>query len=226
MFSIVTSAFFRSSRTISSPRGAFRLTVSDFLLALNWWKYQGSLSGAPGPASRRPGSPTPGFSIFTTSAPSQASDSVQDGPASNWVKSTTLMPARQSSSTPKFVMSAPPREIDDRVAPPGTRCQFFSPLAGARRRRRGRPVLSDRRSRESAKKRKRLRDQPVSRSARQPIEPLLDELDEEARPIRQGGIVEIVAGVVHLARPLAVAVADLDIGAGDRAQHVGEVLRR
>ncbi len=35
--------------TISSPRGDFRLSVSDFLLALNWWKYQGSLSGAPGP---------------------------------------------------------------------------------------------------------------------------------------------------------------------------------
>src|SRR5579864_5949262 len=99
MFSTVTSAFFRSSRTISRPRGAFKLRVRDFLLALNWWKYQGSLSGAPGPARRRPGSPVVGFSTLTTSAPSQASVSVQDGPASNCVKSTTLMPSRQSSST-------------------------------------------------------------------------------------------------------------------------------
>src|SRR5262249_13702923 len=110
MFSIVMSAFFNSSLTISRPRGDFKFTVSDFLLALNWWKYHGSLSGAPGPASRRPGSPTPGFSILTTSAPSQASDSVHDGPASNWVKSTTLMPSRQSSSTPKSVISSPPSE--------------------------------------------------------------------------------------------------------------------
>ena len=35
MFSTVTSAFFSSSRTISSPRGDFRFNVTDFLLALN-----------------------------------------------------------------------------------------------------------------------------------------------------------------------------------------------
>src|SRR5262249_62369194 len=99
MFSTVTSTFFSSSLTISSPRGDFRLSVSDFLLALNWWKYQGSLSGLPG-CSRRPGSPVLGFSILTTSAPSQARLSVQDGPASNWVKSTTFTPAGQSRSDP------------------------------------------------------------------------------------------------------------------------------
>src|SRR5713101_6728402 len=99
MFSTVTSAFFSRELTISSPRGDLRFNVSDFLLALNWWKYQGSLSGWPG-RRRRPGSPVVGFSILTTSAPSQAKDSVQDGPASNWVKSTTLTPSRQSSSTP------------------------------------------------------------------------------------------------------------------------------
>src|SRR3954454_9688318 len=110
MFSTATSAFFSSSLTISRPRGDFRLIVSDFLLALNWWKYQGSLSGAPGPASRRPGSPTVGFSILTTSAPSQASDSVQDGPASNCVKSTILTPSRQSSSTPNSAMIFLPRD--------------------------------------------------------------------------------------------------------------------
>src|SRR5215471_14226626 len=104
MFSTVTSAFFSISLTISSPRGDLRLSVIDFLLALNWWKYQGSLSGLPG-ASRRPGSPVFGFSILTTSAPSQASASVQDGPASNCVKSTTRTPSRQSSSTPLAFIS-------------------------------------------------------------------------------------------------------------------------
>src|SRR5260370_18334294 len=99
MFSTVTSACFSSDLTISSPRGDLRFSVIDFLLALNWWKYQGSVSGFPG-CSRRPGSPVAGFSILTTSAPSHANDSVQDGPASNWVKSTTLTPSRQSSSTP------------------------------------------------------------------------------------------------------------------------------
>ena len=58
MFSTVTSAFFSMSLTISSPRGDFRLSVIDFLLALNWWKYHGSSSGLPG-RSRRPGSPRP-----------------------------------------------------------------------------------------------------------------------------------------------------------------------
>src|SRR5215470_12616388 len=97
MFSIVTSAFLSSSRTISSPRGDFTFKVTDFLLALNWWKYHGS-SGWPG-CSRRPGSPVRGFSTFTTSAPSHARASVHEGPASNWVKSTTRMPSRQLSST-------------------------------------------------------------------------------------------------------------------------------
>ncbi len=105
MFSIVMSAFFSISLTISSPRGDLRLSVRDFLLALNWWKYQGSSSGWPG-RSRRPGSPVFGFSILTTSAPSQASASVQDGPASNWVKSTTRTPSRQSSATPSIAAIA------------------------------------------------------------------------------------------------------------------------
>src|SRR3954452_23502786 len=110
MFSTVTSAFASSDLTISRPRGDFKSTVNDFLLALNWWKYQGSLSGAPGPARRRPGSPVLGFSILTTSAPSHASDSVQDGPASNCVKSTILTPSRQSSSTPNSAMIFLPRD--------------------------------------------------------------------------------------------------------------------
>src|SRR5438128_2139297 len=104
MFSTVISAFFSISLTSSSPRGDLRLIASDFLLALNMWKYHGSSSGLPG-CSRRPGSPVAGFSILTTSAPSQASDSVHDGPASNWVKSTTRTPSRQSSSTPRFAIA-------------------------------------------------------------------------------------------------------------------------
>src|SRR5713101_7769245 len=97
MFSTVTSAFFSISLTISSPLGDFRLIASDFLLTLNWWKYQGSSSGLPG-LRRRPGSPRPGFSILTTSAPNQASTSVEVVPASNWVKSTTLTPCRKLRS--------------------------------------------------------------------------------------------------------------------------------
>src|SRR5262249_10415439 len=110
MFRTVTSAFFSRERTISRPRGDLRFNVSDFLLALNWWKYHGSLSGWPG-RRRRPGSPVVGFSIVTTLAPSQARDSVQDGPASNWVKSTTLTPSRQSSSTPISAIAYSSRQM-------------------------------------------------------------------------------------------------------------------
>src|SRR5262245_19992379 len=97
MFSTVMSAFLIMSLTSWSPRGDLRSIAMDFLLALNMWKYHGSVSGLPG-CSRRPGSPVFGFSILTTSAPSQASASVQDVPASNWVKSTTRIPARHSNS--------------------------------------------------------------------------------------------------------------------------------
>ena len=107
MFSTVMSAFFSISLTSSSPRGDLRLIATDFLLALNMWKYHGSSSGLPG-RSRRPGSPVSGFSILTTSAPSQASASVQDVPASNWVKSTTRMPARQLRSWQLSLIADPP----------------------------------------------------------------------------------------------------------------------
>src|SRR5262249_27278643 len=43
----------------------------------------------------RPGSPRFGFSTFTTSAPNHARASVQVGPASNCVRSTTFTPFRQ-----------------------------------------------------------------------------------------------------------------------------------
>src|SRR5713226_10183203 len=47
----------------------------------------------------RPASPPSGFSTLTTSAPIQASASVQVVPASNWVRSRTLTPARQFGGT-------------------------------------------------------------------------------------------------------------------------------
>src|SRR6266404_1510795 len=58
---------------------------------------------------RRPGSPREGFSILTTSAPSQASASVLVGPASNWVRSTTRTPLRQlrGAKFPLIVWSPP-----------------------------------------------------------------------------------------------------------------------
>src|SRR5438552_1953693 len=107
MFSAVISAFFNSSLTISNPFGDFRLIAIDFLLALNWRKYQGSSSGLPG-RRRRPGSPRPGFSILTTSAPNHARTSVQVVPASNCVKSTTLTPCRKLKSCVLSLIPFPP----------------------------------------------------------------------------------------------------------------------
>src|ERR1700730_18374754 len=107
MFSAMMSAFFSISLTISSPFGDFRFNVIDFLLTLNWWKYHGSSSGLPG-RSRRPGSPRPGFSILTTSAPNHASTSVEVVPASNWVKSTTLTPCKKLRSWVLSLIAVPP----------------------------------------------------------------------------------------------------------------------
>src|SRR4029453_13441962 len=58
-----------------------------------------------------PGPAVVGFSILPPPGPSQARDSVQDGPASNWVKSTTLTPWRQSSSTPISAIAHSSRQI-------------------------------------------------------------------------------------------------------------------
>src|SRR5215471_9920054 len=95
----MTSACFTMFLTRSSPRSDFKLTVMDFLLALNNRKYQESWPWPDDPCNKkRPASPPCGFSTLTTSAPSQASASVQDGPASNWVKSRIRTPARQLGS--------------------------------------------------------------------------------------------------------------------------------
>src|SRR6202022_2310057 len=102
-FSTMTSARFAMFLTRSSPRSDLRLTVMDFLLALNNRKYQESwfwLGPDCRPNKERPASPPCGFSTLTTSAPSQARASVQDGPASNWVRSRTRTPARQPGSAP------------------------------------------------------------------------------------------------------------------------------
>src|SRR5438067_12787225 len=102
MFSTVMSAFFSKSLTRASPRGDLRSIASDFLLALNMWKYHGSSGALPG-STRRAGSPVFGFSILTTSAPSQAAPSgiealawlradVHDGPAPSRVQPTLTTP--------------------------------------------------------------------------------------------------------------------------------------
>src|SRR5436189_544470 len=101
----MTSARFAMFMTRSSPRSDLRLMVMDFLLALNNRKYQESwfwlwLGPDCRPNRERPASPPCGFSTLTTSAPSQASASVQDGPASNWVRSRTRTPARKAGNPP------------------------------------------------------------------------------------------------------------------------------
>src|SRR5262249_40937292 len=83
-FSTMTSARFAMFLTRSSPRSDLRLTVMDFLLALNNMKYQESwfwLWWGPDcrPNKGRPAPPPWGFSPLTPSPPSQASASVQDG---------------------------------------------------------------------------------------------------------------------------------------------------
>src|SRR5436309_15964749 len=108
----MTSARFAMFLTRSSPRSDLRLTVMDFLLALNNRKYQESWFGLwLGPDCRpnkeRPASPPCGFSTLTTSAPSQASASVQDGPASNWARSRTRIAARHPGSAPVVAIVLP-----------------------------------------------------------------------------------------------------------------------
>src|SRR3982074_2750494 len=61
---------------------------------MKWWA--ASAGGSLNP--QRPGSPRLGSSSLTTSAPSHASASVQDGPASNWVRSRTLVPCNAGAA--------------------------------------------------------------------------------------------------------------------------------
>src|SRR5688572_3766056 len=91
MFSTSTSAVLMSASNIARPRGVLRFSVTPFLLELRSRKNHAS-SPRLSESAVRPASP-PGGSTLMTSAPSQASIWVQDGPASYWVRSTTRMPA-------------------------------------------------------------------------------------------------------------------------------------
>src|SRR5574341_1370980 len=95
-FSTTTSACATSFLKTSLASGAFRLSVSDFLLA--FWARKlvpisillsfGTLP------STRARSPAFGFSILTTSAPRRARWSVQKGPERTFVRSRTRTPVR------------------------------------------------------------------------------------------------------------------------------------
>src|SRR5262249_61987301 len=74
---------------IACPSSLLRLRVMPRLLALSKRKYTPSCPGFSANA-RLPWSPPRGDSTLTTSAPNQASISVHDVPASNWVRSNTF----------------------------------------------------------------------------------------------------------------------------------------
>ena len=97
-FSTKMSAFAINARSISAPVAERRSSVTLRLLAFKSRKYQESTSGASVEAYR-PCSPRTGGSTLMTSAPSQASVSVQEVPASNWVRSITRTPARAPESS-------------------------------------------------------------------------------------------------------------------------------
>src|SRR5215468_1229691 len=92
-FSATMSAFFIKRRAISLPSAARRLTTVLRLLLLSSRKKKLSRLGLSAFHSRRARSPCGGRSILITSAPSQASICVQEGPAWSWVKSMTRMPS-------------------------------------------------------------------------------------------------------------------------------------
>src|SRR6266403_3674862 len=92
MFSTTTSAVLTRASNIARPRGAFRFSVTPFLLEFSSRKNHAS-SPRLSESAVRPGSP-PGASILMTSAPSHASIWVQEGPASYWVRSRTRIPSR------------------------------------------------------------------------------------------------------------------------------------
>ena len=93
------------SRSIALPRSSFRLRVMLRLLAFSTKKYQLSTPGASAEAMR-PCSPPSGFSTLMTSAPSHASASVHEVPASNWVRSRTLIPASAPAPSRPFALIA------------------------------------------------------------------------------------------------------------------------
>src|SRR3954453_6400567 len=91
--SATTSASLIRRRAISLPSALFRSMTVLRLLLLSSRKKKLSSSGLSLFHSRRARSPPFGFSILITSAPSQASICVQDGPAWSCVKSMTRIPS-------------------------------------------------------------------------------------------------------------------------------------
>src|SRR5262245_13023750 len=115
------------------PRSDFRLSVRAFLLAFSRRKKYESRS-ARSERPRRAGSPV-GGSILITSAPSHASISVQLGPASYWVRSSTLIPSSAFAMDPPRCSSAcgPDGLVDDR----GYHARSQTPSADRRKPREG-----------------------------------------------------------------------------------------
>src|ERR1700738_3781936 len=93
-FSATMSAFLIKRRAISLPSSLRRFTTVLRLLLLSRRKKKLSRFGLSAFHSRRARSPWGGRSILITSAPSQASIWVQEGPAWSCVKSMTRMPSR------------------------------------------------------------------------------------------------------------------------------------
>src|SRR5262245_58330078 len=91
-----------SSVKISLPRSDLVLSVTLRLLQFNIVKYRLSTSGR-SRSCLRVMSPV-GDSSFTTSAPSQASTCVQDGPDCTWVMSRTRTPSRALAMTPPLLV--------------------------------------------------------------------------------------------------------------------------
>src|SRR6266481_5058144 len=125
MFSTTTSAVLTRASNIARPRGAFRFSVTPFLLEFSSRKNHAS-SPRLSESAVRPGSP-PGASILMTSAPSHASIWVQEGPASYWVRSRTRMPSRALDMVSSPVGRECNRFVVDRITAAGRRRESRRP---------------------------------------------------------------------------------------------------
>src|SRR5437867_2757523 len=211
-FSATTSARPTIRSKMARPRSVFRSSVTLFLLALRRRKNQASRS-ARSDSARRPGSP-PGGSILMTSAPSQASISVQLGPASYCVRSNTTIPSSA------FPMSPP--------TPPLSRAREAAPLRGWPERGTARLRQLRRVGREADRLRARLEighdvdDRGLARGPgplerRPDLVGLLDELAVSAEILRDLVVARVAEVAPRLAplrvgRPAAVVADDDDDG--------------
>jgi hypothetical protein len=103
-FSTNTSLRAISFASTARPSSCRRFRVSDRLLRLNAAKYQ--LMPPRIAPWLRTGSPAPGLSILTTSAPISASSIVQNGPAKMRVRSTTRIPVSGINNSPCSLLAA------------------------------------------------------------------------------------------------------------------------